>query len=730
MAGHLSFNTSSSIKYTCIKIRFVGLVSTKVAKTAEEVYVLNQQTVLLGNPNNTEEAVLPEGKHSWPFEFTLPLHHIPSSGKYRHGSVKYTLTAIITSKTFLGGIQEIKANHTVQLRDLINCALPPYSTSASVLGSSNTKPDSNKAKDLATANALLACSAYLAGQQLSVALELTHPKKICRDPGCWVQLIRKEHYCAGEYVTCSHVVALTTKALVIDSDSNTARIEAELAIPSDAHPTMVTTKIISIQYHLLILLDMRTRTGFMESKLRKNISKKQRTKLLATPGGFEVQVPVVIGTVSDVQHSYRTSPFAQGNEAAVDRVIVSSDPNGLIPSVVSAMSQLSLVPIPNGTIAAMPANTRCSPGMASPSGLSSPSPSTPTTASSHSSTVSNSPRAQVRQTQTQPSSSGSYGHNTLRSMFSGQVSGSTHRSTADVFSKPLPSLPTEAAVERFTTLSPQAMSPQAMSPQAMSPQAMSPHHSRHPQDSSPSTSSPSYRQVPEGLVPSNSYGYPQEKAVSSPPHQHLQIQLPLAVQVQFPTAPQAVALGMGPASPGAFERRASQRFSLGTAPPGPVQSTHEDYFQVRPNTPPAILKNTVGAPASAPYMPPPPNTIPPGNWSIQPHDSFQRSTSQPLMHSHAPGPEYGYVPGYTDTRNIPRPQYSWPAPSSHAPPQNGYYTPPLPPPISAPSSSQVSSGGDVSSVPVHNMNTMHARNPQQMPVRNPQQMPVRNPQQP
>ena len=81
--GHLSFNTSSSIKYTCIKIRFVGLVSTKVAKTAEEIYVLNQQIVLFGNPNNTEEAVLPEGKHSWPFEFMVPLHHIPSSGKVK-----------------------------------------------------------------------------------------------------------------------------------------------------------------------------------------------------------------------------------------------------------------------------------------------------------------------------------------------------------------------------------------------------------------------------------------------------------------------------------------------------------------------------------------------------------------------------------------------------------------------------------------------------------------------
>lgn len=79
--GQLTFNTSSSVKYTCIKIRFVGLVATKLAKTSEEVYVLNQQAVVLGNPNNAEEFTLPEGKHSWPFEFALPLQHIPSSGK-------------------------------------------------------------------------------------------------------------------------------------------------------------------------------------------------------------------------------------------------------------------------------------------------------------------------------------------------------------------------------------------------------------------------------------------------------------------------------------------------------------------------------------------------------------------------------------------------------------------------------------------------------------------------
>lgn len=79
--GHVNFNTSSSLKYTCIKIHFVGLVSTKIAKEKDDIYVLNQQVVLCGNPTNAEDFTLEEGKHSWPFEFVVPMHQIPSSGK-------------------------------------------------------------------------------------------------------------------------------------------------------------------------------------------------------------------------------------------------------------------------------------------------------------------------------------------------------------------------------------------------------------------------------------------------------------------------------------------------------------------------------------------------------------------------------------------------------------------------------------------------------------------------
>ena len=81
--GHVNLLLSSSMKYTCLRIHFTGLVTTKVAKTEEQVYVLKQQVVLLGQANNATEHSLEKGQHSWPFQFTIPLQHLPSSGKVR-----------------------------------------------------------------------------------------------------------------------------------------------------------------------------------------------------------------------------------------------------------------------------------------------------------------------------------------------------------------------------------------------------------------------------------------------------------------------------------------------------------------------------------------------------------------------------------------------------------------------------------------------------------------------
>ncbi|KAG0053468.1 hypothetical protein BGZ83_001012 [Gryganskiella cystojenkinii] len=198
VTGNVRFDTSASVKYTCVKIRFVGTVATKLAKTTEEVYVLSDQVVLLGNANNASESVLPQGRHCWSFAFDIPLQHIPSTGKYRHGTVKYTLTATVASKSFLGSMQEIKSNKTVQVQDLVSCRLEPYCNPVAVQGSSNTKPDTNKPKNLASATVHLPQSAFVKGQNIQIVLDLAHPRAFHRDPACWIQLVRKESYRAGE----------------------------------------------------------------------------------------------------------------------------------------------------------------------------------------------------------------------------------------------------------------------------------------------------------------------------------------------------------------------------------------------------------------------------------------------------------------------------------------------------------------------------------------------------
>ncbi|KAG0243640.1 Arrestin domain-containing protein 3 [Mortierella sp. GBA43] len=364
IAGHLTFNTSSSVKYTCIKIHFVGVVSTKLSKATEEVYVLNQQVVLLGKPTNAEEYTLEEGKHSWPFEFLVPMQHIPSSGKYRHGNVKYNLMATVSSSTFLGGMQNIKANRAVEIKDLVNCAVVPYSNPISMTGSKNIK-DTNKTKNLAIATVKLGQSAYLHSQQIQVTIELSHPKSIQRDPGCWIQLLRRECYFAGEHSKeYEHVIATTAEALHIGSD-NTGAIHTTLNIPADAYPSMTTTKIVSIQYRLLILFDMRPKMGFLEMKNRRTVNRKLRTRLLEAPGGFEVDVPIVIGTISDKEHQHRPSLVMFDARDALGV----HDP---MTSVADATSQLSLCTAAHGATRSTPS----SPGPSTaPYGQGSPTPS-------------------------------------------------------------------------------------------------------------------------------------------------------------------------------------------------------------------------------------------------------------------------------------------------------------------------------------------------------------------
>ncbi|KAG0006717.1 hypothetical protein BGZ65_004797 [Modicella reniformis] len=546
ITGHLTFNTSS-IKHTCIKIRFVGLVSTKVAKATEDVYVLNQQVVLLGNPNNAEEFTLPEGKHSWPFTFNIPMQHIPSSGKYRHGTVKYTLTGTVSSKTFLGGMQDIKTNHVVQLKDLVNCAVAPYANPVASTGSTNIKPDTNKPKNLATATVQLAQSAYMPGQQLSITVELTHPKSIRRDPGCWIQLLRKESYFAGEQAKeYEHVVSAATEALNVDANTNTGRILAALNIPKNAHPTMTTTKIVSIQYRLLFLFDMRVRTGFLEGRPRRTVNKKLRTKILESPGGFSVELPVIIGTVSDKEHGQRPSLLTSSMTASHSPSSKSTPPlsSAYIPA--TQYSGYNTMPAAYGRQLSEPSYHMV-----------------PFTSES--------------------SDTGSRSQN---------LSSQRPNVSQGKLSKPLPSLPSipsiSSIVDRLRSSSLTSTNTPSETRGASSSHLYPPVATTVPSSSSSASSSsltPELWHLPVTInsppvdpAPSGSHGYPREK-VAFATQAHVQIQPPMSFQVPSPTAPQAVDLGLGPASPEASYRRLSQRFNRHSGSFSQINGSNQVQFQ-------------------------------------------------------------------------------------------------------------------------------------------------------
>ncbi|KAG0293649.1 hypothetical protein BGZ98_002094 [Dissophora globulifera] len=312
--GLAMLSTTSSVKYSCIKIHFTGLVSTKIAKAQEQAYVINQQVVLAGNANNESEYIIKDGKHSWPFEFQIPLQHIPSSGKYRHGTIKYTIAAIMTSPGFMGGMQETKATKVIQIRDLINVKAEPYSDPIIVKGSSNLKPNSDAPKHYATATVKLSRSAYLKGQQLHVEIDLYHPNKIRRSPGCFFQLIRKESYHAGENAKdFTEKVVTSAEELAVSKSLSTGKITTDLTIPDSVISTLLGAKIMTVEYRLVILFDMRSKTGFMEGRHSKKVKPRMRNKLLSSPGGFEIEVPVFIGTVSDDVHSQRLGSLYQAS---------------------------------------------------------------------------------------------------------------------------------------------------------------------------------------------------------------------------------------------------------------------------------------------------------------------------------------------------------------------------------------------------------------------------------
>lgn len=104
----------------------------------------------------------------------------------------------MASAGFMGGVQELKATQTIQLKDLINIRVPPYSEPVAITGSSSIKPGSTRQKDMAVATAKLSRAAYLKGQVVDIEIDLSHPSKISRNPGCYIQLVCRQHFYAGE----------------------------------------------------------------------------------------------------------------------------------------------------------------------------------------------------------------------------------------------------------------------------------------------------------------------------------------------------------------------------------------------------------------------------------------------------------------------------------------------------------------------------------------------------
>ncbi|KAG0079699.1 hypothetical protein BGZ92_000932 [Podila epicladia] len=565
ISGQVIFVTSSTVKYTCVKINFIGLVSTKVAKSEDQVYVVNQQVVLQGNANNATEGTIDEGNYTWDFTFAVPLQHIPTSGK--------------TEKPVI-------------LKDLINIQMSPYSDPVSMTGSDSTTGDKDpKGKATAVATVRLSRSAYLKGQVVDIEIDLSHPSRITRNPGCWIQLMRKDH--AKEYSTS---VAACSEPLRVESSLHTGKIMATLTVPDDALPSMTTTKIITIHYHLLLLFDMRSKTPFMESRMPKKMNNKLRNKLLSSPGGFQVEVPVIIGTLSDNLTGHRlhktVSPSAPAFKPSTSPPFKQLYVNHQSPPV-------RFTPASAPAPAPAPAPARDQRQLSAPRGFRSDGFLQPVVASSGFNTMPTHNRddSLLKDQRTL--------YSTFRNRsFAGHL---PNNSLSDVEHKPLPAVP-----HAYNQYGPGYGSGSSVGSGSSSGSRSYPPvngHYPHNCSNSPASSSasssqshgpssasarmrppnigpppPSFSVPPvlpprprQGSGPSSDYGYPLEKCMSPP---QINMPLPIAVSVEIPTAPQAVDLGFGPASPSIEGGMRWGHVRSNSAPSTPVQSPVSiDYFQ-------------------------------------------------------------------------------------------------------------------------------------------------------
>ncbi|KAF9915985.1 hypothetical protein BX616_004904 [Lobosporangium transversale] len=651
--GQVLLTTSSSIKYTCLRIHLIGTVTTKVAKVEEQIYVMNQQVVLLGNKDNSAEYLLDEGKHSWAFQFLIPPQHVPSSGKYRHGVVKYSLNAALTSEGIVLGMQELKTSHTILVKDLINVNAAPYNTPTSIKGSSNLKPKGSNSKDVATAIIKLSRTAYLKGQKLQLEIDLYHPTKLQRNPGCFIQLICKEDYFAGEHAK-EYVQTIATRAepLVVKSNTRTGKIISELTIPDTATPTLLKTKTMSIDYYLAILFDMRPKTSFLESRHSKTLKSAMKNKLLASPGGFEVKVPIVIGTMSN---NSITQSISLEHTQMPELIQSQTQQLQQLQPVRNDLSSNYLTPFgsPSGSPATSLPSSIPSSNAPSMSGRL-PSTNIPPNIADYTSG-----RVQGRED--------SIGYNSLAMIASGHVnrpslapplqppmlypatrsrsysavplfqsshpsSSSSHstnqhlNSPAELISKPLPEIPQSPSQSQaqflpinFTNPSVSASSTRSTLASTLRPFEMSlPAIGLRWSETTPypeTGTSPrppvqsSFR--PGNFMALNHNGYPVEKENAT---QQLNLPLPISLSVERPTAPHAVDLGLGPASPTAEHAQifpSSRRYSDPATPSRGTTNGAKDYFTaIQSPSVSLVLTPVMAAPSmtaistapSAPYL--------------------------------------------------------------------------------------------------------------------------------
>lgn len=369
---------------------------------------------------------------------------------------------------------------------------------------------------------------------------------------------------------------------------------ATLRVPDDALPSMTTTKIITIHYHLLLLFDMRTKTPFMESRLPKKMNNKVRNKLLGSPGGFQVEVPVIIGTLSDNLAGHRLpkiiSPsapaFKPSTSPPIRQLYVNhhSPPARFTPAPATAPA-----PAPNLRRLSIPRGFG-SDGFLQPVVATSGFNTMPTykvddpllkdqrtlysafrnrsfaghLANNSLNGVEHKPLPAV------PHADNRYGpgYGSGSSIGSGSGSGSGSRSYP----------PVNGHYHYNYSNSPASYSAslsQLHGPSSAPTRMRSPNIGRPPPSFSvPPVLPPRPRQ---GSGPSSNYGYPLEKCMSPP---QINMPLPIAFSVEMPTAPQAVDLGFGPASPSIEGGMRLGHVRSNSAPSTPVQSpVSMDYFQ-------------------------------------------------------------------------------------------------------------------------------------------------------